>query len=367
MALNQVINAMGYDAQNIDYNDTSRVWRSLSSAQKLRHLLWKAVQNSLLGGRERSRRFDAFRREHLRLSERAWTSPQQLSDDPPLYDLYLSGSDQIWNPDVIHGDYSYLLAFVPKAAGGGGAGKKLAYASSFGKAALPEGEREPYRRYLSEYSAIGVRESSGRAILKELLDIEAQVVLDPTLLLDRRQWSPLAARPGQGRREKYILCYHMPGDGLVTGAIHTLADRLSAATGLHVIHLGLKEYCKWKRGLDCRTDYGPAEFLSAFLDAEAVITNSFHGTAFAANFGKRLIVPVNMELDQETARHRRMVDFLELLDAGEAMLPVYKGGIPDGSPVCFGMDMALAADRLAAEREKSLVFLKGALEGCENG
>ena len=119
---------------------------------------------------------------------------------PPVFDVYLVGSDQVWNPHCMVGDYTYLLDFPP-------AGKrKVAYSSSFGVKSLPEDEVKRYKELLSKFDAIGTRESSGVDIIEAMGINGAVAVLDPTMLLSRKEWEEYATnrRLHKGR---YIFCY----------------------------------------------------------------------------------------------------------------------------------------------------------------
>ena len=315
VALNKIINSMGYSVENLNYNDLSRIRRGLSTPQRIRNILWNVLK-SFITGNARNNAFNTFRKRHLILSLKSWTSQDSLKKNPPEYDLYISGSDQIWNPDVINGDYNYLLDFVPP-------GKvKASYASSFGKNSIPKQHTEIYRRLLSNYQYLSVREASGKELIRQLTGKDAQVVLDPTLLLGSSQWEKMASNVKE--KEKYILCYYMPGDKVVNKAIRKASLTLAKRTDLHIVNLGLKEYFGLVPWLDCRIKAGPDDFIRLFLDAEYIVTNSFHGAAFAVNFGKRLFVPVNGRIAEGEALHTRLTEFLKMMHREQSMWIVTK-------------------------------------------
>ena len=152
----------------------------------------------------------------------------------------------------------------------------------------------------------------------------------------------------------------MPGDPIVCSAIKKIADDLSVKTGYKIINLGLKEYYKFKQGMDCRVDAGPADFVDLFLGAEYIVTNSFHGTAFSTNFGKKVFVPINKELDNTKARHIRMVDYLKTIGMGDAIIPVGANEeIPDVSAIEF--DYKTASTNISNMRNKSAEYLINAI------
>ena len=350
VALNQVINHMGYGAENLDYNDLSRVKRGLSTSSEIKNSIWNTVR-FILAGNKRAEFFQTFRDKYLILSKEKWVSQKELLDNPPNYDVYVSGSDQIWNPDVINGDYNYLLEFVPDR------GKKISYASSFGKGKIQECYIEKYRQLLSQYQCLGVRESSGKELIEQLTGKEANVVLDPTLLLDDKNWEKLAG--AKNEKGRYILCYYMPGDKIVNAAIKKISEALSRSSGLHIINLGLKEYYKLVPGMDCRINAGPGEFVRLFLDADYVITNSFHGTAFAINFGKKLCVPVNGNLDSAMSRHTRLIDFLKMVHRQNA---IYLISEKNNNEIDFKCNIEESLRIIDKLRNDSLRYLKNAIE-----
>lgn len=354
VALNKFLNLNGFDAENLDYNDINRVKNSLSFKQKIVNDLWTKVAVKLIIGNKKADKFEAFRQTNLKLSKNKWRSKEALASDCPQYDIYISGSDQIWNPDVMRDDYNYLLAFAPDGA------KKIAYASSFGKSKLPESTKDTYKKYLSGFQSIAVREKSGKAIVKELLGYEPEQVVDPTLLLNAEDWAKITGcKSGE---EKYILCYYMPGDSIVCGAIKTISENLSKQTGYKIVNLGLKEYYKFKSGMDCRVDAGPADFVNLFLGAEYVVTNSFHGTAFSTNFAKKVYVPINKDLDGTKARHIRMVDYLKAIGMENSIIPVGADGvIPDVSAIEF--DYETVSANIQNMRKSSAEYLLNAING----
>ena len=343
-------------AENLHYNDKNRVFGSLSTFGKIKYLLRKKVIVPLLIGNKKKKRFEEFRQKHLKQSAQKWTTKEDLLANPPCYDVYVSGSDQIWNPDVIVNDYNYLLAFAPDDK------KKVAYASSFGKAEIPESKREIYQKYLSRYSEIGVREESGTRLVQDLTGKACTTVLDPTLLLTKDEWAQFAKENKE--EEPYVLCYYMPGDDTVCNAIASIAQRISEQKGLKIINLGLKEHYRLKRNFDFRATAGPEEFLTLFLHADYVVTNSFHGTAFATNFHKQLYVPINTALDSKKARHTRITDYLRLIGLEEATVPI----VPDSKPLNFTLkeiDYENAGRVLEKKREESIEFLAHAISGEE--
>ena len=351
VALNYIVNSYGITTENLDYNDIYRVKQGLTGFQKIKNSIWKNVMVRLIAGEKRKKSFDQFREKYLPLSDKSWNSKEKLMSNPPDYDVYISGSDQIWNPNVNQGDYNYLLAFVPDGK------RKISYASSFGKKSLEKHLWNEYKNFLMRYDAIGVRETSGVDIIRTIAGLQAETVLDPTLLLDQNQWRLMSGCTNE--KEPYILTYYMPGDKKVCKAIASIAKKLSQKTNLHIINLGQREYYRLLPWIDSRVTAGPAEFLNLFLNASYIITNSFHGTAFATNFHKPLCVPINGCLDNQTARHTRIVDYLHLIGLDNAIVTVDRDG--QYTQPAFPHNYTKVSQRLCEKRNESLEFLVNAI------
>lgn len=142
-----------------------------------------------------------FLQKNVHLS-RQYKNPTDLISDIPDCDIYISGSDQIWNPCFNFGDNTYLLDFVPE-------GKcKISFSSSFSTVNIPADRLDDYKTWLGQYNAISVRESSGIKLVKELTGKDAEWTLDPTLVLDATFWTTFANRSKNTIiDEPYILVY----------------------------------------------------------------------------------------------------------------------------------------------------------------
>lgn len=232
-------------------------------------------------------RFERFYYQFLHLSQ-CYPTHESIMLDPPHYDVYLTGSDQVWNPRHMKGDTVFLLSFAPDEA------HRVSYASSFACCSLPDDMTNIYASLLERYDALSVREENGRRLVRQLIGSDAFVGLDPTLLLDAAEWRMLAGRernPYQGR--KYILLYMMSYAFNPAPYIYRLLEHLQRITGMEIL-----TFTPIPTDINlCRTtvvdEASPVTFLHLFDAAGCVVTSSFHGTAFAVNFGKPLYSLVN--------------------------------------------------------------------------
>ncbi|MDY3281682.1 polysaccharide pyruvyl transferase family protein [Dysosmobacter sp.] len=293
--------------------------------------------------KDRYDRFEEFTRQHLHVTERHYETRDELYREPPEYDVYLSGSDQIWNPKIFPDG-----RFDPVYFSGFTQGRKIAYAPSFGIPRVPESMEQELRDYLSQFSHLSAREVQGREIIRRA-GREARVVLDPTLLLRQEEWGQLAAAPKF--RGGYILVYCISKPGALS---HYIA-RLAEATGLPVVQLcGIRQKVHPKA--HCVLDAGPAEFLGLFRGAAYVCTNSFHGTVFSVQFEKPFftaVAPSEMA-KPEVSRTYSLLGRLGLTDR-----IIGKG---DTAELAAEVDWEGVRQRLEEKRRDSLEYLRCALE-----
>ena len=345
-ALAEKLKQLGVEVEIYNYNDKKRITFNLTFKAKIKHFVWDIVKKILtLGKKERN--YKKFRNQYLPLTKIKYKNNLDLRKNPGEYDLYISGSDQIWNPDLFVYDTSYFFDFLPDEK------RRISYSSSFGKASFNEDYKEKCGKYLKKYEKISVREASGVNIVSELCGKSAECTLDPTLLLSMEEWDNLAQKASKRAKNfNGILCYVMKGDSKVVNAIEEIAQKLSKKTSLPIMRLGLKEYEVFKYGKKgSHLTATPIDYLKYFMNAEYVVTNSFHGTAFSINFGKKFYVPINDELPPEKALHERISSLINLVGAENCIVKTSNMIIND-------VEISHLQDKLKIEREKSLDFIK---------
>lgn len=281
-------------------------------------------------------KFRKFTEMNLTLS-RPFNDFKELSGIEDLYDKFVVGSDQVWNYKINKMDHVYLLSFVKEKL------KKASYAASFGVDNIPECYRDKYIQSLKDFDKISVREKQGSQIIRDLISKECDVVLDPTLLLSKEEWHEVA-EDNIDNDDKYILVYAY-GD---SKNIMELAKNISKKTSYKIIRI-LSTY---KKSLKIKyiKSAGPGEFLGLFKNAEYVITNSFHGTAFSINFNKQFYVEL---LPEREGTNSRIIDLLNLFHLQDRI-------ITSISRVDLNqtIDYRNVNKLLNVEREKSYEFLR---------
>lgn len=283
----------------------------------------------------------------LHLSNRTYNHPDELKNTPPVYDVYVSGSDQLWNPRFCKGDPSFLLHFAPDTS------LKISYAASIGANIIPDSLKTYYTSLLSRYNRISIREASGQKLICNLADKKVSVVLDPTLLLNRDQWNHIACKD-RIIHKKYILCYFLNYSFDAFPYVNNLVKEIQRQTGYEIVHVArpphVLEFCNtyYKIGAS------PEEFLSLIRDAEIVLTTSFHGTAFAVNFGRPLFTVV----ESKNSGDSRQVDLMKQLGLDRQIISI-NSQFPNYKNARYDVDKEQIT--LNYLRNNSLQFLTNAL------
>lgn len=241
----------------------------------------------------------SFYERNITLS-RAYETAKDLITDPPLFDIYLTGSDQVWNPKFIGHDTTFLLSWAPDNK------KRIAYASSFAIKEIPSAYKSDFSKYLNKYDSIGVRERSH--ILEDLINRETNVVLDPTFLFDLQGWEGIVEE-STPIKDKYILCYLLGYNFDPYPYAYELIEKVKSETGYKVVMID-SDPINILRGYKVVCNIGPDEFVNLFKNASYVITSSFHGTAFAVNFEKPFFTIVD---DNRNNKDNRQVSLLQEL------------------------------------------------------
>lgn len=350
-ALQHVCEEMGFKVEIIDYNfpnvfHADNKYKTQGDTQPnepkwIKMLFAKALIRQHKG-------IDSFVKSYQHLSSKAFSSPDELKAQAPAYDVYITGSDQLWNPRFCNGDPAFMLHFTPDNA------LKISYAASIGADAIPEELNPRYKELLSRYAHIAVRENSGRKVIKDIIGKEAEVVLDPTLLLNREEWNQIAA-PRRQFKKKYILCYYLNYTFNSFPYVDQLADYMQKQTGYEIVRVSRPPHKLFTSHTHYRVGATPEEFLALVRDSEMVLTTSFHGTAFAVNYGK----PVFTVVKDRNASDSRQISLMENLGLDKQILSITEA-FPTQER--FHYDVEAVQKQLQTLRQQSMSYLKNALK-----
>jgi hypothetical protein len=293
------------------------------------------------------RKIHSFLYRYLNLSSITYSSLDDLVSNPPIYDVYVTGSDQVWNPCYCYGDKAFFLNFVP------GDKSKIAYSSSFGVADVEKNYYNSFASLLEKYDYLSVREKSGKLLVERMINRNVDVVLDPTLLLTNLEWN-LIATSKRLIKTRYILCYYLNYSFNAFPYVDNLAQHIQGLTNYKIVCVARPPQRLHLANTEFLVGASPEDFLSLVRDAELVLTTSFHGTAFAVNYSKPLFSVVE---DQNSLDSRQM-DLLREIGLESRILSI-KDRFPTKEELMC--DYSIAEMRLSQLREKSLCYLSNSI------
>lgn len=263
----------------------------------------KILLNPIL--ERRNSEFQLFAKKYLPLTQETYLNPEEIDRAKFDYEIYICGSDQIWNNDMVDFDKTFFLDF-PSAK------NKFSYAASFGQSVIPEELVLEYKGRLKGFLSYSVRETSGKQLLYNYFKIDAHVDCDPTLLLNEKEWRKVGQEKGISRLP-YLLLYSVN----LIGNLAKQVNELAAQTGYRIIYL--TSNTSWnvlagkddlKKEVERRFDASPEEFITLIDGAEYVLTNSFHGTVFSILFHKKFM---SATVDMNGNKNQRIIELLDAL------------------------------------------------------
>lgn len=331
----QIINYIRSD--ELYYNQEKTLIKAKSSFNKsfIKRTMYLILRQpfSILAGKK----FASMRKKHLKLTK-LYNDIEQLKNDKPVADVYITGSDQVWGP-VMNGTYdsAYCLSFTKDDD------HRIAFGASFGRTNFDESTSIFFKKWLSRYDSIAVREDSAVQLLNSW-GITAKQVIDPTLMLDSKYWGNYT----KNINKKYILIYQIHHNKKLDAYAKSIAKiyhlpliRISAS--MHqLIRGGTFKFCP-----------DICEFLSFIKNAQCLITDSFHGTAFALNFN----TPFVDILPNETST--RIMSLLRLTGLTDRVLQNEQDFELAFKPIDFTYANAI----LTKKREEGIKILSEMIEG----
>ena len=340
IATQTVLERFGYTCEIIDYiRDDEHGLRGTMTAligkrewsnnplKKMAYLLLRYPEEKLA-----EVKFADMRERHLKLTQRCCSHEDLRLLDA---DVFMTGSDQVWGPTMNgHYDEAYFLSFVEDR-------KKTAYAASFGRTDFTPSILEEYKSLLSSYSGIVVRENTAVDLLLRMGIRCAGQVLDPTLLLTGEEWSKFIKKEID---KEYILVYQIHNDPVLSD----YAIRFARQIRLPLYRVS-PTFHQFRRG--GKFVYLPdlSDFLSYIKNCAYLITDSFHGTAFALNFNCQFI-----EILPNNKTGSRNQSILQLTGLQDRIISDFN----DFDIADKRIDYVKVNGILAKERRKSLAILE---------
>lgn len=295
----------------------------------------------------RAKPFDRFKNRYLPLTKH-YTTLEQLKADPPQADVYIAGSDQIWNTFLPNGkDGAFFLEFAPEES------RKISYAASFATETVDAPYLDFVKDSLKRFDAVSLREASSLPLLESLGRKDGVAVCDPVFLLPKEEWLEFIAEenhPVSGYRnlkkfleEKYLLVY----EAEKSANLDNIAKSVARERGLRIFSVS-----------NIATPYAdksfwhasPLDFVRLIAKADYVVSNSFHATAFSLIFHRDFCV-----VGRQDKSNSRMYSLLKDIGLKERYSNVYS------NKMSSAINFSEADERMNHKIENSKLFLKNNL------
>lgn len=278
------------------------------------------------------------------------TTQKQLSKIIETTDVFISGSDQIWNTSHRY-DPAMFLSFANGK-------KRISYASSIGTNDVPLKYRDIVKKHLQEYDHIAVREKTAVDVLSKLTDRKDIIqVLDPTLLLTENDWKEFAnnAELYGSTKKPYILCYFI---GQNEHYKHQLQKVIEKSGYNSVVIITLKEQCFFTiDGAKVINYASPADFVYLIRHATLVCTDSFHATAIAINSSVNFVEFLRFKDVDNNSQNYRIYDILSHYGLSFKMFTW------DSDDWLKDVDYNNVSQILEQDRERAWSYLLNAIQG----
>lgn len=334
-AVQTILNNNGYEGVTIknDVNMNNNINKIEYIKIKLKYY-YRKIKNKVKNA-SRYRLFCKFNK-NIKLSKSyfCYLKLENIKD----YDYFVVGSDQVWNPYFYRLSDFDLLNFIEDS------NKKISFSASFGISNMPKEYEQKTTKALKEFKAISVREEEGKKIVEKLTGrTDVEVLIDPTMMLDAKDWDKVLKKPKQLKTDKYILNYFL---GELPEEKKKEIDRIAKENECEVINI-----------LDKNSPFyqtGPAEFLYLEKNAFLICTDSFHSCVFAILYNRPFIV---FEREDKNVSMNSRIE--TLLNKFELQDRRFKGNITEEN---LKWNYEDAYKVLKNEKIKAKDFLKKAFE-----
>lgn len=336
------------DAQIINYS--SKGQQELYSVFQKNNSLKKIIKNLLIFPHFKrvmlnNKKYEEFKNNFFQLSD--VVNEERINDKN--YYAVIAGSDQIWNVTIDDFNEVYLLGWVKNA-------KRIAYAPSFGakNPMMYYKDKEYFIKMLKKFDSLSIREKNGQYWIKNMININVPILLDPTLLLDSSDYDKLIDK-SFNPKHKYIFFYSPSFNRKICKYVYKIAKKYK----LEVITWSTKSYyikLIKQFGFILPPYESPSIYLNLIKNAELVITTSYHGTIFSTIYNKKFITVKNggMYGDDD-----RVITLLEQLNMMERLIP-YE--FDDNFDYLAPIDYSNYNKSIKALKEKSIKYLQKSLE-----
>lgn len=316
-AVQETMKKCGFNTEIINYlpgYETSKLQMYLKKIKYLANLKKYINEKKIMSKYSeqqlnRSKKFREFVKKYLNITSKKYNNISELKNENLDYDVYITGSDQLWNPIHHKCNPIYFLDFVTKGK------KRVAFAPSIARAEIPDEYKTKMTRLLEKMDYISVREDINVQTVKELVPHkEVEHVLDPTLMLAANEWDKIMDAPIYN--EPYIFCY-LFGD---LDYIGEFVEYIKEKTGYKIVSMPYNVRELENEDTAKIFDAGPLEFVNLIKNASIIITDSFHATAFSINYQKPFYTLLRQKEDNPDNMNSRFFSILKLVGLEERLI-----------------------------------------------
>lgn len=360
-ALQTYLNQRGFDAVHIPFYPKESKISRLNSPKKIAEYLnsylnWRSVINKVrkitAQKGDNARKFDEFRLNAMKLYPTKYQSIDELRNNPPQVDALIAGSDQIWGSALTNPDTdAWFLKFGDRNT------RRISYAASIGRQ-IESSDLPLFKRHLTDFDYVSVREEGARKVC-EKCGVDAQVVLDPTLLLEADDYQRLINEYVEPKtsHQPYLFAYIL--NVLFASDIHWAEfEEYALGKGYKVKPVYSSGYYTAYPIIPGHTQLEPTipEWLSLIRDASCVVTTSFHGVVFCILFKKPFIsLPLP---DRRGKGNDRVATLLKSVGLEDR---IFNPKMSVSAQMDAPIDWASAHKKLSKKRLQSQQFLDAAL------
>ena len=262
-----------------------------------RKRLKRIIEPYKLESELRNNRFQEFY-DQIKFTERV-CSDEDFERLNERFDIFIVGSDQIWNPTLLN--RRYLLDYVHHDK------LKVSYGPSVGTSFIFKKALDNYKKYLFDFDYISTREKVLQNALTAILNKTVQHVLDPSMLISKEEYLKIAEYPLQIPKKSYLLCYFMPNNKNEEEKIRRYAQKHS----LQIVSMVMNSYSYTIKDAVIYASAGPRQFVGLIENAAVVMTSSFHCSLFSIMLNQDLFVFEHKLAGKSANISTRYIELLE--------------------------------------------------------
>lgn len=337
-ALQNTLKGMGYDSRLILLQEEKKKMKKIGFKGRILGVLQGLYKVSRKKEIKTGLKNFSFFCEKYHKTTEIYESFEALQKNPPKGDVYISGSDQVFNPVSLNP--AFFLQFGEKDV------KRISYAASVSVKEVPKEKEEAFQSYLECFDRVSIREKMSVPLVEEYYKKSVKVHVDPSYLVLEEKWKELSVESKKKPLKKpYILVYVLYRPSWLNAYL----KKLKKETGYDIVTI---QYSSYRNLYSTKTvrDAGPLEFLNLIRGAEMVISSSYHGCVFSTIFRKPFYAVVN---PASPARIRSMLELFHLEDRE----------ISKETKADFKIDYSCFEEILPGEQTRAKEYLKEAIEG----